>query len=277
MESLLLSCLLGSVTGIVLGLTGAGGAIIAVPLLIFGLHLNIAEAVPVALLAVCMSATVGALIGLKQGKVRYRAAGLVALAGSLASPAGLWSAQRLPHEPLVLLFAAVLAYVAVSMLIKSKQDSHDIQADVMHHHPSPEMPCMTGNTDGRLIWTWPCARALTLSGSLAGFLSGLLGVGGGFVVVPALKKYTFLDMQSILATSLAVIALISAVGAVSSVFMGAMHWTVATPFAGGALVGMLVGYKLASRFSGARIQIGFAWLAFFVAVGMVVKLFVLSV
>ena len=70
MESLLLSCLLGSVTGIVLGLTGAGGAIIAVPLLIFGLHLNMAEAVPVALLAVCMSATVGALIGLKQGKVR---------------------------------------------------------------------------------------------------------------------------------------------------------------------------------------------------------------
>lgn len=277
MESLLLSCLLGSITGVVLGLTGAGGAIIAVPLLIFGLHLNIAQAVPVALLAVCMSATVGALIGLKQGKVRYRAAGLIALAGSLASPAGLWSAQRLPHEPLVLLFAAVLAYVAVSMLIKSKQDGHDIQADVMHHHPSPEMPCMTGNTDGRLIWTWPCARALTLSGSLAGFLSGLLGVGGGFVVVPALKKYTFLDMQSILATSLAVIALISAVGAASSVFMGAMHWTVATPFAGGALVGMLVGYRLASRFSGARIQIGFAWLAFFVAVGMVVKLFVLSV
>ncbi len=277
MESLLLSCLLGSVTGIVLGLTGAGGAIIAVPLLIFGLHLNMAEAVPVALLAVCMSATVGALIGLKQGKVRYRAAGLIALAGSLASPAGLWSAQRLPHEPLVLLFAAVLAYVAVNMLIKSGQNSHPILADVMHQHPTPEMPCMTGNADGRLIWTWPCARALTLSGSLAGFLSGLLGVGGGFVVVPALKKYTFLDMQSILATSLAVIALISAVGAASSVFMGAMHWTVATPFAGGALVGMLAGYKLASRFSGARIQKGFAWLAFFVAVGMVVKLFVLSV
>lgn len=276
MEFLLISCLLGSVTGVVLGLTGAGGVIIAVPLLIFGLHLNIAQAVPVALLAACMSATVGALIGLRQGKVRYRAAGLIALAGSLVSPAGLWFAQRLPHEPLVLLFAAVLAYVAVNMLIKSKQAGH-VQTDVMRHHPAPEMPCMTGNADGRLIWTWPCARALTLSGSLAGFLSGLLGVGGGFVVVPALRKYTFLDMQSILATSLAVIALISAVGAVSSVFMGAMHWTVATPFAGGALVGMLAGYKLASRFSGTSIQKGFAWLALFVAVGMVVRLLVLSV
>ncbi|MDC8445878.1 MAG: sulfite exporter TauE/SafE family protein [Nitrosomonas sp.] len=277
MESLLLSCLLGSVTGVVLGLTGAGGVIIAVPLLIFGLHLNIAQAVPVALLAACMSATVGALIGLRQGKVRYRAAGLIALAGSLVSPAGLWFAQRLPHEPLVLLFAVVLAYVAINMLIKSKHAGHDIQTDLLHHHPSPEMPCMTGNADGRLIWTWSCARALTLSGSLAGFLSGLLGVGGGFVVVPALKKYTFLDMQSILATSLAVIALISAVGAVSSVFMGAMHWTVATPFAGGALVGMLAGYKLASRFSGTSIQKGFAWLALFVAVGMVVRLLILSV
>jgi uncharacterized protein len=274
MESLLLSCLLGSVTGIVLGLTGAGGAIIAVPLLIFGLHLNIAHAVPVALLAVCMSATVGALIGLKQGRVRYRAAALIAVTGSVASPAGIWSAQRLPHEPLVLLFAVVLAYVAVNMLLASKQDGHDIKADVMNPHPLPELPCMTGNTDGRLIWTWPCARALAFSGVLAGFMSGLLGVGGGFVVVPALKKYAFLQMQSILATSFAVIALISAVGASAAVLMGTMLWTVATPFAGGALAGMLVGYKLASRFSGARIQKGFAWLAVFVAVGMVVKLFV---
>lgn len=269
-----MSCLLGSITGIVLGLTGAGGAILAVPLLIFGLHMNMSEAVPVALLAVCLSATVGALIGLKQKKVRYRAAGFIALTGSITAPFGLWSSQQLPHEPLILLFALVLAYVAISMLRKGRQGDYDNQTDVMRHHPSPEIPCMVGNTNGRLIWTWPCARALAMSGALAGFLSGLLGVGGGFVVVPALKKVTYLQMQSILATSLAVIALVSAVGASSAVLLGTMNWSIAAPFAVGALAGMMIGFLLSARFSGPRLQQGFAWMAIFVAIGLVLKLLV---
>ena len=273
MEPILISCLLGSVTGIVLGLTGAGGAILAVPLLIFGLDLHMSEAVPISLLAVCLSATIGALLGLKQGRVRYRAAGLIALTGSLVAPVGLWSSQRLPHEPLILLFALVLGYVAIGMLRKSKPGGQASQTDVMRHHPSPDIPCMIGNTDGRLIWTWPCARALSMSGALAGLLSGLLGVGGGFVVVPALKKVTFLQMQSILATSLAVIALVSAVGATSAVLMDTMNWPIALPFAAGALVGMLVGFMLSTRFSGPGLQQGFAWMAIVVALGMVVELF----
>jgi len=274
MEMLIISSLLGSIVGVVLGLTGAGGAILAVPLLIAGLHLQMSEAVPVALLAVCLSATIGALIGLKQGRVRYRAAGLIALTGSLASPVGLWSSQQLPHEPLILLFSVVLAYVAIRMLLKSRQQDHASQTDVMHSHPSPEIPCMIGNTNGRLIWTWPCARILAASGMIAGFLSGLLGVGGGFVVVPALKKATFLHMQSILATSLAVIALVSAVGATSAVLMGTMNWSVATPFTVGALVGMLIGNRLTNRFAGPQLQQGFAWMAIFIAVAMVVKVFI---
>lgn len=277
MEILIISCLLGSVTGIVLGLTGAGGAILAVPLLIFGLQLNMSQAVPVALLAVCMSATIGTLIGLRQGKVRYRAAALMALAGSLASPLGLWLSQQLPHEPLVGLFAIVLGYVAVTMLRQSRGGHHahyDRQADVLQQHPTPDMPCMTGDTTGRFIWTWPCARALSLSGGLAGLLSGLLGVGGGFVVVPALKKFTLLHMQSILATSLAVIAMVSTVGATSAVLMDTMDWNVAAPFTAGALLGMLAGFKLASRFTGPNIQKAFAWMALCVALGLVVRLFV---
>ncbi len=99
MEIYLTPFLLGSLTGLTLGLTGAGGAIIAVPLLIFGLHLTMVEAVPVALLAVCLSATMGALIALAQGKVRYRAAALIAFAGAIASPIGLWLAQHLPNAP----------------------------------------------------------------------------------------------------------------------------------------------------------------------------------
>ncbi len=108
-------------------------------------------------------------------------------------------------------------------------------------------PCLLDGLDGRLVWTWPCVRALTLSGLVAGSLSGLLGVGGGFVVVPALKRVTDLQMQVILATSLAIIALIAAIGVASATFMGGMNWSIATPFAGGAIVGMLFGRRFSAR------------------------------
>ena len=73
----------GALVGVILGLTGAGGAIIAVPLLVFGLQLPVADAAPVALFAVSLSAAIGTLRALKQGRVRYRAAGFIAFTGAL--------------------------------------------------------------------------------------------------------------------------------------------------------------------------------------------------
>ncbi|MDO8878262.1 MAG: sulfite exporter TauE/SafE family protein [Pseudolabrys sp.] len=266
METQIISFLLGSFTGIVLALTGAGGAIIAVPLLIFGLHLAVAEAAPIALLAVCLSATIGASLALLQRKVRYRAAGFIALTGAVVSPIGVWLAQKLPNTPLTLLFAMVLMYVAFDMFRQS--GSEQTEASVTRSFAAP---CLLDSPGGRLIWTWPCVRALALSGLTAGSLSGLLGVGGGFVVVPALKKVTNLEMQAILATSLAVIALIAAIGVTSSAFMGGMNWLIAIPFAGGAIAGMLLGRLFANRFAGPKLQQGFAVLAVCVSVGMVIK------
>ena len=268
METQIISILLGSFTGIVLALTGAGGAIIAVPLLIFGLHLAVAEAAPIALLAVCLSAAIGALLGLLQKKVRYRAAGFIAINGAIAAPIGIWLAQILPNVPLTLLFSAVLMYVAFDMFRQSRCNEASIE--VLESRPFTK-PCLLDTPDGRLIWTWPCVRALTLSGFSAGSLSGLLGVGGGFVVVPALKKVTNLQMQAILATSLAVIALISATGVASATLMDAMNWSIAIPFAGGAMVGMLLGRTFANRFSGPRLQQSFAVMAVFVSIGMIIK------
>jgi uncharacterized protein len=268
METQIISILLGSFTGIVLALTGAGGAIIAIPLLIFGQHLAVAEAAPIALLAVCLSAAIGALLGLLQKKVRYRAASFIAINGAVAAPIGIWLAQILPNVPLTLLFATVLMYVAYDMFRQSRRNETSIA--VLESRPFTK-PCLLDTPDGRLIWTWPCVRALTLSGFSAGSLSGLLGVGGGFVVVPALKKVTNLQMQSIFATSLAVIALISATGVASATLMGAMNWSIAVPFAGGAMAGMLLGRTFANHFSGPKLQQGFAVMAVFVSVGMVIK------
>ena len=104
--------LLGMVAGVVLALTGAGGGILAVPLLIFGAGMSIAQAGPIGLLAVGMAAALGAGLGLRAHIVRYRAALLIAAAGMLLSPLGLWLAHRVDNRWLTVLFALMLAFVA---------------------------------------------------------------------------------------------------------------------------------------------------------------------
>jgi hypothetical protein len=106
---------------------------------------------------------------------------------------------------------------------------------------------------------------------VAGALSGLLGVGGGFVMVPALQRYTNLTTQSVLATSLTVIALVSISGVVASSAAGHLQWAIAAPFTLGALLGMTGGRLLAARLPEPSLQKGFAILAALVAVALVVK------
>lgn len=263
--ALFISAALGSVVGLILALTGAGGAIIAVPLLVFGLGLEVAQAAPIGLLAVGLSAGLGALLALREGKVRYKAAALMAVAGALISPIGLWVAHRVPDAPLTLVFACVLALVAWRMLRGGRpagEDATPTRAD---------LPCRLDLARGKLDWTAPCARALALSGAGAGFLSGLLGVGGGFVIVPALRRASDIPMQGIVATSLAVIALVSTTGVVVSAASGHMLWIAALPFAAGSLAGMLGGRSLARHASGVRLQQAFAVFAACVALGMAAK------
>jgi uncharacterized membrane protein YfcA len=263
---MLTSLALGLAVGLILALTGAGGGILAVPLLMFGTHIGVAQAGPIGLMAVGMAAALGAFLGLRIGVVRYRAALLVAVTGMLFSPAGLWLAHRIDNRWLSVLFAATLLYVAFSTFRKSR----GVQAGAPETGPRPPV-CVRGAGTGRFVWTRPCARALTLSGSIAGLLSGLLGVGGGFVMVPALRRYTDLAMQSAVATSLAVIALISASGVVASAASGTLAWGIALPFSAGALVGMLGGRTLSNRLSSAHLNRAFASVSVVVALGMIAK------
>jgi uncharacterized protein len=261
-----LPAILGLLVGFLLAMTGAGGAIISVPLLVFVVGLSVADAAPVALLAVCMSAAVGAILGLRSGVLRYKAAMVMSLTGLLLSPLGIWVAGQVPNRPLTVLFALVLAYVSVTMYRSAQQvlSGHEPEASV-----GP--PCMLHEVRGKLTWTLPCFRSMVVSGGLAGFLSGLLGVGGGFVIVPALKRVTNLPARAIVATSLGVIALVSLGGAVTAAMLGRMTWDVAIPFALGSLLGMLLGRQLAQRLSGPRLQQAFAFFAGGVAIVMFVN------
>ncbi len=258
------SAALGACVGLILGLTGAGGAIMAVPLLVFGLHLQVSQAAPIALLAVGLSAALGAALGLRKGQVRYRAAGFMAVTGILVSPLGLWAARRLPNAPLAIIFAGVLGMVAWRMW---NQGAKPAAAQAAPRTP----PCQLNASTGRLRWTAPCARALTGAGLIAGFLSGLLGVGGGFVIVPALRRATDLSMQAIVGTSLAVIALVSASGVVAAAAGGHLDWRIAAPFTAAAVLGMLAGRRVADRFPPRRLQQSFALFAGVVAAAMLAK------
>ncbi len=254
---------LGFVVGFLLSLTGAGGAILSVPLLGFGLHLTVAQAGPIGLLAVCLSSGVGALLALRAGILRYRAASFMALFGLMLSPVGLWLATLVPNRPLTIVFSFVLLFVASRMLIQAYRELKGIQ-DTERRPP----PCLLNQSIGRLIWTVPCARSLAAAGAIAGFFSGLLGVGGGFIIVPSLRRVTDLPVQSIVATSLGVLTIVSFGSVVVAGVSGTMMWSIAIPFATGALAGMMIGRNFSARISGPRLQQFFAVFSLCVALIM---------
>ncbi|GIZ53145.1 sulfite exporter TauE/SafE family protein [Noviherbaspirillum aridicola] len=259
---------LGATVGLIMALTGAGGGILAVPLLVFGTGLAMPAAAPVALLAVGLAAALGAVLGLGAGIVRYRAAFLIAAAGAACAPLGVWLAGRVDGTWLGFLFAFVLFFVALRAW---RQASASPDREPRAGAGAP--PCVTSAATGRFLWSMRCTRALAGAGSLAGLLSGLLGVGGGFVVVPAMGRYTSLAMESIVATSLAVIALVSVSGVASSMVAGRLDWGVALPFSAGALAGMLAGRRAAARLAGAWLQKGFAAVSAVVAARMLFDAF----
>jgi uncharacterized membrane protein YfcA len=251
MDVSLLAGSLGAVVGLILALAGAGGGILAVPLLVFGLHLTIMQAAPVGLIAVGAASAFGAALGLRDGLVRYRAAALIGITGMLLAPLGVRLARLIPNQPLMVAFSIVLAGVALRMF-KQARGGHAARA------AQAQLPCVLNPSEGRLIWTLPCAWALAGTGAVSGVLSGLLGVGGGFVIVPSLTRYTNLAVRSIFATSLAVISLVSIGGVSAAAWQGAIAWPIALPFAGGAIAALLAGRLVAARLAGARLQQGFA-------------------
>jgi len=262
----LISPTLGILVGVLMGLTGAGGGILSVPLLVFFLDLPIAEAAPIALCAVALASSIGAILGLKNRILRYKAAGFMAIFGLALSPLGLWLAPKIPNAPLQILFSLILLYVAIRLL---RQARNEIKGIPEENRKPP--PCLMNPAIGKLQWTLPCARALILAGSLAGFLSGLLGVGGGFIIVPALKRYTDLPVKSIVATSLGVLAIITGGGAIFSAASGSLNIIVAAPFAVAALGGLLMGQLLGRKISGPYTQLIFSIFTLVVAIGLLVK------
>ncbi len=264
MLTFMLAAMLGSLVGIVLGLTGAGGSIFAVPLLVFGLGWSLSQATPVALLAVCAAAAFGTASSWRSGLIARRAALLAGLLGSLTAPLGIALAARLPQRILMFAFAGVMLLVALRLLRQASTTPAD--AAIVRGDPAPPAArgaavCRVDSTTLRLRWTRACAVVLGASGAATGVLSGALGVGAGFVIVPTLRAVTELSMQACVATSLMTITIVSASAAAAWVLAegsGALPLAVAGPFVAGALLGMFASRLAAPRLSGPLLQRVFA-------------------
>ncbi|WP_126227694.1 sulfite exporter TauE/SafE family protein [Burkholderia ambifaria] len=263
---MLISLILGALVGAVLGLTGAGGGILAVPALVVGMGWPMQQATPVALVAVAGSAAIGALEGFRRRLVRYRAALLMAAAGVPLTTLGVRLARVIPQRTLLTLFALTMLVVAARLLLQALRP-----ATVGSPASSLCVGRVNPNT-GRISWSWPAGLALASTGAVTGLMTGLLGVGGGFVIVPMLRKFTDVSMHGIVATSLMVIALVGTGGVFATLLAGTRAPLEATLwFACTTALGMAAG-RIASRFlSASHVQLGFAAVLACVALGLLAK------
>jgi hypothetical protein len=214
--------LLGAIgIGLSLGLTGAGGSILTLPVLVYLAGIPPREAVGLSLLIVGSAALVGAWQRAKAGEVHFKAAGMFVISGMFGAALGAKLTPLLSPSALMITFAVLMAVVAIRMLRPS----------VAGPQPAPE-----------------CRPLRCLGAGFAvGALTGFLGVGGGFLLMPALAKFARLPLRVATGTSLAVISCNSAAGFVSHLGETPTPWVLAVVFATIAAVGVLVGGKMASR------------------------------
>lgn len=226
--SLLGACLIG----LSLGLTGAGGSIITLPVLVYLAGMSPAQAVGPSLFVVGAAAWAGALLRMRAGEFHTRAALLFGSAGMAGAVGGARLTPLVDGRVLLLIFALLMVAVATAMLLGGKGEV--CQAEV-------------------------CQPARCLAAGLGvGILTGFIGVGGGFLLVPALVKFGRLSMRAATGTSLAVIGFNSAAGFLSHWNGGHQPWLLMTVFAALATAGVLGGARLASHLPVPRLRQGFA-------------------
>jgi uncharacterized membrane protein YfcA len=260
------SLIFGAVVGFSLGLTGGGGAIFAVPLLVYGMGLSSSEAVGVSLATVGGTALVGFLQRLRTHMVEFPTGLLFAVAGMLTTPVGAWLRFWLPETLLLIAFGVLMLVIALRMWQKAARAEPSAVCVPSDDHAGPT--CRR-DSQGVLRLTSRCALLLAAVGLATGVLTGLFGVGGGFLIVPALVVFSGMSMQRAIGTSLLIIALVSSSG-IASYFLagGRLPGQIAALFLGGSLLGLFAGTSLSKRLKGPRLQQVFA--AAIVVVGLLI-------
>lgn len=242
--------------GLSLGLLGGGGSILAVPVLIYAMGLPVSQAVPMSLPVVGMAAAVGAFARWRRQQLRVTTAISFAAVAMVAAFASARLGSGIPDRPRLILFVAVMMIAATVMWRRSRQQKIGDTQEIPVHDPANAAHSSTRLT-------------MIVAAMVVGTLTGLVGVGGGFMIVPALVGVLALPMPQAIATSLAVIALNTMAAGAGWWGRVTLDWTLTAAVTAAALVGMAIGIRLAPRFSARTLTRAFAVLLVLVSVVMV--------
>lgn len=248
---MVLAGLFGAIIGLALGLLGAGGSILAVPALVYGVGQPLPTAIPTSLAVVAVSAVGGIAPRARRAHVRWPVALVFGAAGIPAAFAGTALGRLVPQRWLLLAFAALMVVVAVRMLRGAENHAG---------------ACRTG--EGGINWR-SCLPKSLAAGAGVGVLTGLFGVGGGFIIVPALAALLGLEAQAAVATSLVIVLINSLAGlAAHATTAATVDHTLLAVFAGAALVVSASAGRLAPRLRAATVRRWFAHVVLTVAAGV---------
>lgn len=241
------SLLVGAVIGTLLGLLGGGGSILAVPALVYIIGLDVKQAIPTSLIVIAAASAVGAIPKVRAKQVQWRLAAVFAVAGIPATFVGTAVGRHLPQSAVLIGFSAVMIVAGMRML----RDQGDTGT-----------ACTVG--DSGINWR-RCAPRSIPAGFVVGLLTGLFGVGGGFLIIPALVLMLGVEMPIAIGTSLVIIVANSGAGFLAHVGDASINWSAAAAFVGAAVITALVAGHLGAKVDTGHLQRWFAYLVFVVA------------
>jgi uncharacterized membrane protein YfcA len=256
--------LASTVIGISLGLIGGGGSILTVPVLVYLFNVDPVLATAYSLFIVGLSSLVGAFPKYKAGMIDLKTALVFGVPSIIAVfltrkvlvpaiPATLFEIAGVSVTKalaMMILFAVLMVAASVSMIRDKKKEE---QA-----------------TDEPRVFNYPM---ILLEGAVVGVLTGLVGAGGGFLIIPALVMLSKLPMKQAVGTSLLIIAAKSLIGFTGDVMENAdkMDWTLLSIVTSLAVVGIFVGNQLSKKVDGAALKKGFGWFVLVMGIYIIVK------
>ena len=251
---MVLVALFGLVIGAVLGMLGAGGSILTIPALVYGAGMPLSSAIPTSLVVVAVSALGGLAVRWRTGTIRWPVALVFAATSIPAAFAGTSLGRLIPERWSLLAFSVLMAAVAMRMLVTPPESGGACRA-----------------RGGQVNWRSCLPKALA-AGVVVGILTGLFGVGGGFVIVPVLTMLLGLTAAESVATSLVVITITALAGLAAHTAGGqGIDLTITATFAAAALLAAVITGRLSTRLPATALRQAFSWLVLAVAAGVAVS------
>ncbi len=255
---------LGFLIGVSLGALGGGGSILAVPALVYAAGQTPKHATTTSLVLVAITAVIGILPHWRAGRVRFVPGTIFGLAGVGGSLLGSHWNKAINADVLLLAFAGLMLVAAAAMWRRPNAAPHAVLRSVgAAANPVAALPAV--HLDPSTV------AKVAIAGSMVGLLTGFFGVGGGFVIVPALVLALGFTMPEAVGTSLLVITINSIVALTTRLQPGAIEWGTVIAFTVASLVGVVVDSRLASTRDSKSLQRWFVGLLVLVAIYTAVR------